>query len=172
MGICDNILENKLKFIKLFVYDFDGVMTDNKVFLDQNGNEMVQVHRGDGYAVARIKEMGIKQLILSTESNPVVSKRAEKLCIPCLQDAVDKRSNLISYCQNENIDIKHVVYIGNDLNDLNVMQEVGVPVCPADADFKIKEISNLVLKSKGGNGVIRELYSIIIRSSDISRVIK
>ena len=78
--IKSQILNNK---IKLIVYDFDGVMTNNKVHMDQNGNEMVQVNRADGLGVAEIKKLGIQQIIISTEKNPVVSVRANKLDIPC-----------------------------------------------------------------------------------------
>ena len=71
--------------IKLLVYDFDGVMTDNKVYIDQHGNEMVQVSRADGLGVSEIQKLGIQQLILSTEMNPVVGARAKKLALYCLQ---------------------------------------------------------------------------------------
>ena len=78
--------------IKLIVYDFDGVMTDNKVYLDQSGNETVRVNRADGLGVSEIKKKGIEQIIISTETNPVVSKRADKLGISCLQGIENKKS--------------------------------------------------------------------------------
>jgi YrbI family 3-deoxy-D-manno-octulosonate 8-phosphate phosphatase len=84
--------------IKIIYYDFDGVMTDNKVYADQNGNEMVQVNRADGLGIAEIKKLGIKQIIISTEKNPVVSARANKLGIPCLQGIENKKDALINYC--------------------------------------------------------------------------
>ena len=155
---------NKLRInnIDLIIYDFDGVMTDNKVYVDQNGKEMVQVNRADGLAVSEIKKFGIKQVIISTEKNPVVSARANKLNIPCLQGISIKKDALMEYCRKDNIDLKDVAYIGNDINDKDVMGVAGVTVCPVDAHESIKTISDHVLKTKGGNGVIRELLDLII----------
>jgi YrbI family 3-deoxy-D-manno-octulosonate 8-phosphate phosphatase len=152
------ILKNK---IKLVVYDFDGVMTDNKVYTDQNGNEMVQVNRADGLGVAEIKKMEIEQIIMSTETNPVVSARAIKLDIPCLQGLDNKKDALLDYSKKNDIDLKNVAYVGNDINDKNVMENTGMTFCPADAHETIKEISDHVFKRNGGDGVIRELLDLI-----------
>ena len=149
--------------IKLFVYDFDGVMTNNKVIVDQRGNESVIVNRGDGLAVSIIKRMNIPQLILSTEANPVVLKRANKLNIICINGVEDKKEKLKEYCIQNDINFKDVLYIGNDINDLDIMKMIGHPYCPADAHESIKVISDYVFKSKGGNGVIRELLDLIIK---------
>jgi len=151
-----------MKNIKIIVYDFDGIMTDNKVFIDQNGNEMVQVNRADGLGVAEIKKLGIKQIIISTEKNPVVSARALKLGIPCLQGIENKSLALIDYCKNNNIDLENVAYVGNDINDKNVMEIVGIKFCPSDANESILNISDHILNAKGGGGVIRELLDLII----------
>ena len=83
--------------IKIIYYDFDGVMTDNKVYADQNGNEMVQVSRADGLGVSEIIKLGIQQIIMSTEVNPVVTQRAIKLKIPCLQGLENKKDALVDY---------------------------------------------------------------------------
>ena len=147
--------------IKLIIYDFDGVMTDNKVYVDQYGNEMVQVNRADGLAVAEIKKLGIEQIIISTEKNPVVSARANKLGIPCLQDIDNKTKALQEYCQENDFDYKSVAYVGNDINDEEAMAIVGTAFCPADAHDNIKAISDHILKTKGGQGVIRELLTLM-----------
>ena len=152
------ILNNK---IKLVVYDFDGVMTDNKVYIDQNGNEMVQVNRADGLGVAEIRKMDIEQIIMSTETNPVVSARAIKLDIPCFQGLDNKKDALLDYSKKNDIDLKNVAYVGNDINDKDAMAIAGFSFCPADAHETIKEISNQVLKRNGGDGVIRELLDLI-----------
>ena len=149
------------KKIKLIVYDFDGVMTDNKVYIDQNGNEMVQVNRADGLGIAEIKKLGIKQIIVSTEKNSVVSVRALKLNIPCLQGIVNKKDTLIDYCLENDIDIKQVAYVGNDINDKEAMEIAGASFCPIDAHESIKAISEHVFQTKGGNGVVRELFDIL-----------
>ena len=148
--------------IKLVVYDFDGVMTDNKVYIDQNGNETVQVNRADGLGVAEIKKMEIEQIIMSTETNPVVSARAIKLDIPCLQGLDNKKDALLDYSKKNDIDLKNVAYVGNDINDKDAMAIAGFSFCPADAHETIKEISDHVLKRNGGDGVIREIFDIII----------
>ena len=156
------ILNNK---IKLVVYDFDGVMTNNKVYIDQNGNEIVQVNRADGLAVAEIKKMDIEQIIMSTETNLVVSARAIKLKIPCLQGLDNKKDALMDYSKKNDIDLKKVAYVGNDLNDKDAMAIAGFSFCPADAHETIKEISDHIIKKNGGDGVIRELLN-IIKSDD------
>ena len=154
-------MKNYLKNIKLIVYDFDGVMTNNKVYIDQNGYEMVQVNRADGLGVAEIKKMGIEQIIISTEKNPVVSVRANKLDIPFLQGVANKKYALTDYCQKNDIQNLQVAYVGNDINDKDAMAIAGFSFCPADAHETIKEISNQVLKRNGGDGVIRELLDLI-----------
>ena len=93
-----------LSNIKLIVYDFDGVMTDNKVYVDQKGNETVRINRADGLGVAEIKKLGIAQLIISTEKNPVVSVRASKIGIPCLQGINNKKDALLDYCRKNDFD--------------------------------------------------------------------
>ena len=149
------------KRIKLIVYDFDGVMTDNKVYIDQNGNEMVQVSRADGLGVSEIIKLGIQQIIMSTEVNPVVTQRAIKLKIPCLQGLDNKKDTLLGYSKKNDIDLKNVAYVGNDINDKDAMAIVGFTFCPADAHETIKEISDHVFKRNGGDGVIRELLDLI-----------
>jgi 3-deoxy-D-manno-octulosonate 8-phosphate phosphatase (KDO 8-P phosphatase) len=145
----------------LLVYDFDGVLTDNTVYVDQNGIETVRVNRADGLAISILKNEGFTQLILSTEKNPVVSKRAEKLEIPVIQGSESKLICLKNYCNTHNINLKTVLYIGNDINDYEVMTQVGYKVCPADAHISIIEISDMILSSKGGYGVIREFYDVL-----------
>lgn len=148
--------------VKLIVYDFDGVMTNNRVTVDELGRESVVVNRADGLAVSIIKKMGIGQLILSTETNPVVKKRAEKLKLECLNGQDDKKQALADYLQQTNIRPSEVVYIGNDLNDFEVMEYVGYPVAPEDASLEIKKIAKMVTSAKGGEGVVREFLDILV----------
>jgi len=148
--------------INLIVYDFDGVMTDNKVYVNQDGNEMVQVNRADGLGVAEIKKLGIEQIIISTEKNPVVTARTNKLGIYCLQGIDNKKEALIDYCKKNDFELQYTVYVGNDINDKEVMKIAGITYCPADAHGSIKKISKYILKAKGGDGVARELLDLII----------
>ena len=103
-------------------------------------------------------------MILSTETNPVVSARAEKLDLFCLQGISNKAQALIDYCRNHHLGLDDVAYVGNDINDLEVMKLVGTTICPADAHLSIKEISKFILTSKGGNGVSREILDLLTQS--------
>ncbi len=147
--------------LKLIVYDFDGVMTDNKAYLTQSGEEMVRISRADGLGVDKIKKLGIKQLILSSEENSIVSVRASKLKIPCLQGIEDKKTALMKYCRENNHALEFVGYVGNDINDIDVMGIVKITFCPADSSGEIKQICDFILKTNGGDGVIREIFNLI-----------
>lgn len=156
--------ENMVSKIKLIVYDFDGVMTDNRVMVFQDGTEAVFCNRSDGLGVNNIRRMGIYQLILSTEKNKVVKVRADKLKIECIQGCDDKKHKLVEFCKDNQYAFEEVLYIGNDVNDLEVMKIVGVPVAPRDSHAVILEIARFVTKSKGGEGVVQELSEYIQKS--------
>lgn len=147
--------------IKVIVYDFDGVMTNNKVIIDQYGRESVIVNRSDGLAISRIKEMNIIQMIISTETNPIVVKRAEKLNIPCIHSSKNKLKELIKFLDENNISPQNVAFIGNDINDLEVMKYVEYPISPMDAHPSIKSISKYITKANGGEGVVREVFDLL-----------
>jgi YrbI family 3-deoxy-D-manno-octulosonate 8-phosphate phosphatase len=154
--------------IDLIVYDFDGVMTDNRVIVFQDGTEAVIVNRADGLGVERLRALGIPQLILSTETNSVVGARAAKLGLEVIASCKDKKIALKNYCDQNDYDLQKVVYVGNDLNDLEVMKIVGFSIAPVDAHPDIKSLAKLVTKTKGGEGVIRELSDIIIQKKDMT----
>lgn len=151
----------KLEEIRLIVYDFDGVMTDNKVILHEDGFESVIVNRSDGLAVEMIKKLGIRQLILSKENNRVVVSRANKLNIPVLHGIDNKKDILSQYCIENSIALENVVYIGNDINDVEVMQVIGYPICPKDAYPEVRAVAKFVIHVNGGDGVVRELLKYI-----------
>ena len=152
------------KDIDLIVYDFDGVMTDNRVIIFQDGTEAVIVNRADGLGVNHFRSLDIPQLILSTETNPVVKARAAKLHLEVIASCKDKKIALENYCAQKGYDLNRVMYIGNDLNDLEVMRIVGFPIAPADAHPKIKKIAKLVTEAKGGEGIVKELSDYLIIS--------
>ncbi|TET00922.1 MAG: haloacid dehalogenase [Promethearchaeota archaeon] len=144
--------------ISLIVYDFDGVMTNNKVLVMQNGQEAIFCNRDDGWAVRKIKDMGITQLILSSEENSVVVSRALKLSIQCISGCSNKEKRLRQFCRDENILLAETIFVGNGLNDLDVMKIVGMPVAPANANPEVLKIAKFITKAKGGEGIILELY--------------
>jgi YrbI family 3-deoxy-D-manno-octulosonate 8-phosphate phosphatase len=156
-------IEQKAKVddIDLIVYDFDGVMTNNKAIVDDTGKESVMVNRGDGLAIAEIKKMNISQIILSTEKSVVVQKRAEKIKIPFIQGVNNKKVTLTNYLERHNIELNKVAYIGNDINDLDVMKIVGIPISPADGAPEVKRVAKIITQKNGGDGVIREIYDML-----------
>jgi len=157
----ENMVKIKLNIYQLIVYDFDGVMTDNKAIVDQYGNESVIVNRSDGLAISKLREIGIQQVIMSTEENEVVQRRAGKLKIHCLNGIKNKLLILKKYLIENNIPNDKVIYFGNDINDLEAMRYIGLPIAPADAHKQIKEISKIVTEKRGGDGVIREFLDMI-----------
>lgn len=160
----DSRLSVRVKDIDLIVYDFDGVMTDNRVIVFQDGTEAVIVNRADGLGVDRFRSLGIPQLVLSTETNPVIKARAAKLHLEVIASCKDKKIALENYCTQKGYDLSRVMYVGNDLNDLEVMRIAGFPVAPADAHSEIKKVAKLITKAKGGEGVIKELSDYLIIS--------
>jgi N-acylneuraminate cytidylyltransferase len=146
---------------KLVVFDFDGVFTDNRVLVDQDGKEAVFCDRGDGMAIEWLRNAGIRGLILSKERNPVVEARAKKVGLPVAQAVDGKAAYLRGWCTNEAIDLANVVYLGNDLNDLECFDIVGCSVAVSDAAPQVLEAADLVLSRPGGRGAIRELIESI-----------
>lgn len=142
--------------IDLIVFDFDGVMTDNRVFVASDGTEMVACNRSDGLGIDRLRARGQRMIIVSTERNSVVAARGEKLQIPVYQDTRNKRLFLLNFLEREGIDPAHVAFVGNDVNDLECMKIIGLPVAVADAYPEILDVARLVLERKGGHGAVRE----------------
>jgi 3-deoxy-D-manno-octulosonate 8-phosphate phosphatase (KDO 8-P phosphatase) len=146
-----------MKFPLLIVFDFDGVLTDNRVIVSEDGTESVICNRADGLAFDMFRKANIPCIILSTETSKVVAARAEKLKIPVVQKSKDKVKSLKAICLERSISLSDVWYVGNDLNDLEVMKIVGTTFCPSDSHPLIKEISQHELSKKGGLGVAREI---------------
>jgi Sialic acid synthase len=139
------------------VTDFDGVHTDDRAFVDQDGREVVAVSRSDGMGVALLKRAGVRVLVLSTEQNPVVAARARKLGVPVLQGLSAKQTALRDWMSIEGLDPARVAYVGNDVNDLGCMAMVGWPVAVPDAHPKVRAAARVVLTRPGGAGAVREL---------------
>lgn len=148
--------------IGALVLDFDGVFTDNKVIVFQDGREAVVCDRSDGWGIGRLKKSGLPMLVLSTEPNPVVTARAAKLDLPCMQGIQDKWSALETWLAERSIDPASVVYVGNDDNDLPCMTRVGCAVATADAYPKVMAVADIVLEHRGGDGAIREICELIL----------
>jgi 3-deoxy-D-manno-octulosonate 8-phosphate phosphatase (KDO 8-P phosphatase) len=160
MSLANNTI--LFKNIDALVFDFDGVLTNNLVHLNSNGVESVSCSRADGLAFDVLRKLEKPTYILSTEKNQVVTARAKKLKIPVLQGVNNKVDSLKKMADKEGFNLHNILYVGNDLNDYQVMQLCGYTACPSDSHVRIKEISDVVLKTCGGEGVIRELLENVL----------
>jgi YrbI family 3-deoxy-D-manno-octulosonate 8-phosphate phosphatase len=148
--------------IDLLVFDFDGVLTNNLVWVSEHGEESVSCNRSDGLAFDKLKRHGLKILIMSTETNPVVEARAKKLQIPVLHSVADKGLQMESHLLEHGLNPQRVAYIGNDVNDIAAMSRVGWPMAVADAADGAKSAARIVLDRRGGEGVVVEIADMLI----------
>jgi len=151
----------KLELPKIIFTDFDGCLTDDRVWLNQDGEEFVAANRKDGLAIKRLKALGLRVVITSTETNKVVTARAAKLGIEALQGLSDKVDAIENYISKNNLTWKDYWYIGNDVNDLGAIRKAKFSNCPSDAVKAVKKEVDLKLKTKGGYGVLSELVTLI-----------
>ena len=153
------------KKIELIVCDFDGVITDNKVWTDQSGTEMVAAYRSDSLRIRELREIGIDVMILSSEPNPVVMARAKKMGVEAVHGVgiLEKGIALRAVLEQRNIKAENIIYIGNDLNDLPCFEIAGWSVAVADAFPEVIRASDHVLTRAGGQGAVRELCDLILK---------
>lgn len=144
------------KNVRLIVLDFDGVMTDDLVTVDENGTESVRCSRSDGLGIRLVKEAGIAVVVISSETNRVVAARCKKLGIDFVQGTLQKTEKLREYCQEKKIDSADAVYVGNDVNDISCFPVVGCALVPSDAHEKALAAADIVLTRTGGHGAVRE----------------
>ena len=151
--------------ITYLIMDFDGVLTDDKVQVDQDGRESVRCSRSDGFGIMMLKQnSSIQPMILSRESNPVVTARARKLEIEVFQSVLNKDQAIQALITERHLNPSELIYIGNDLNDLVVLPLVGYFVCPSDAHPQVLRQADLVLNHSGGKGAVRELIAKILEN--------
>ena len=146
------------------VTDFDGVHTDDTATVDSDGLESVRVSREDGMGVALLRRAGIPMLILSTEQNPVVARRAEKLRVPVLHGIDDKATALRAWAEDNGIPLSDIAYVGNDVNDLGPLGIVGWPIAVANAHPQVLAVARVVLTRRGGEGAVREVAERMLRN--------
>ena len=152
---------HKIPKPKTLFTDFDGCLTDDRVWLNQDGEEFVAANRKYGLAVKRLKNLGIQVVITSTETNKVVLARGNKMGVEVLQGLVDKAESIEQYLNQKNLYWKDVWYIGNDVNDLGAIRKAKFSICPSDAVKAVKKEVDLKLKTKGGYGVLSELATLL-----------
>lgn len=157
-----------LSSVELIVFDFDGVFTDNTVYVNQDGQESVRCWRSDGLGLSRLSSLGVKLFIVSTETNPVVSIRAKKLNIPCIQGVEDKAKIIQEICMKHDVSLKKSVFVGNDINDIAAFKIVGVPISVADAYPEVNPHVVYQTIKPGGYGAVREICDLIYNAKVIS----
>jgi N-acylneuraminate cytidylyltransferase len=155
--------------IEMIVLDFDGVLTDNRVWTDAEGRETVAANRSDGWGIARLKDAGFQILVLSTERNPVVAARCEKLGIEAVQGVDQKDVVLEKLLREKKVDPKKAIYLGNDVNDLPCFPLVACALVVADAHPQARARADLILRRAGGYGAVRELSDLLLQEKRSSQ---
>jgi len=157
-------LKDILRRIRLVAFDFDGVFTDNMVYVFENGTEAVRCTRADGIGLQKLRQIGIDSVIISTEANPVVSARARKLKIDCVQNCKDKRGVLEDRIARTGISLNQVAFVGNDINDLPCLACAGLPIVVKDAHPDVIPVARYQTKNPGGHGAVREVCDLIVET--------
>jgi len=168
-ALCPLFRENeddrsRLKTIRTIVTDFDGVHTDDKVSVDENGKETVVCHRRDGMGIELLQQAGYRTLILSKEKNPVVAQRAKKLKMEIIQGVDNKVDVLGKWLKDNELEWFQIAYVGNDINDLECLRQAGIGFVPADADNRAKLTADILLGARGGEGALREVADLFLKA--------
>jgi 3-deoxy-D-manno-octulosonate 8-phosphate phosphatase (KDO 8-P phosphatase) len=149
-------LDAVVRNIRLVVFDFDGVFTDNTVMVFDDGREAVSCWRGDGFGLRALQQFA-DVFVLSTERNPVVGVRCKKLSMPFTQGCEDKRTALLAMAEERGVGLDQIAYVGNDINDLECLQMVGLPIVVSDAHPSVIGAAKWRTKLPGGRGAVREV---------------
>lgn len=148
--------------IEAVIMDFDGVFTDNRVIVFEDGREAVICNRSDSLVMSKLSPLNIRLVVVSSERNSVVKSRCDKLGIHCISGVEDKLSTVKGWLLDNKINCENVVYIGNDVNDLECIRFVGCGIAVNDAYPEVKRCAKIVLESPGGMGAVRELIDLIL----------
>ncbi len=150
--------------VRVVAFDFDGVFTDNTVIVSQEGVESVRCWRGDGIGLSRLRGAGVEAVIVSTEVNPVVQVRAQKLKTRCLQGIEDKAASIVAFCKEHGVDPQQAAFVGNDVNDIPAFKAVGLPIAVGDASPEIFPHVLYRTVAAGGFGAVREVCDLIFHA--------
>lgn len=158
----DSTITNKIKKLRLIATDFDGVWTDGMVYVGDQGQEMVRCSRKDTLRIKEIQSLGIEIVVISKEENLVVSARCQKMGVACFQGVDDKITLLKKLLEDRNLKSEDTAYIGDDINDLECLKHVGLPMTVSDSDQSCKEIALYTTTQKGGDHAMREIFDLIL----------
>ncbi|MEP2372530.1 MAG: HAD hydrolase family protein [Ilumatobacter sp.] len=142
--------------------DFDGVHTDNTAIVTQDGDEAARVNRSDGMGVSIARRAGLPMLILSTEVNPIVRHRAAKLGVECIAGCDDKLPALKEWAERNGLGADRIAFVGNDVNDRECLEWVGVPIIVSDAHESLLDTGAIVTSARGGSGAVREIIDMLM----------
>ncbi|MCB0490499.1 MAG: HAD-IIIA family hydrolase [Cyclobacteriaceae bacterium] len=160
--------------IKAIFFDVDGVLTDGKIIYDDTGRELKHFNVKDGQIISHLKKSGIVVGAISGRDSAAVAKRCNELQMDfCHQGILNKAEVFQKLIDYHKLKKKEVVYIGDDINDLGVMQLAGISACPIDAPVYVREVVDVVTKTKGGEGVLREIADLVLAAKGtLSKILK
>jgi 3-deoxy-D-manno-octulosonate 8-phosphate phosphatase (KDO 8-P phosphatase) len=159
----DGDLRERVRRVRLVIFDFDGVFTDNLVYVFEDGSEAVRCSRADGIGLRKLERLGIEPLVLSTETNPVVAARCRKLEVRCIQACVDKGAALEGILKERGLAASEAAFVGNDVNDLPCLSRVGLPIVVEDAHPDAAACARYRTRAPGGRGAVREVCDLFER---------
>ena len=144
--------------IKIFLSDCDGVLTDGGMYYFENGNEAKKFNTRDGMGFKILRENNIKIGIITGENTNIVRARAKKLKMDILFMGINNKEKVLDeICNTYKVSYEEIAYVGDDINDIEILKKVNMSFCPSDAHRKVKKETKYVMESKGGQGVIREI---------------
>lgn len=155
---------DQLRAIRFVAFDFDGVFTDDAVYVSQDGSELVRCWRGDGLGLRKLDSLGIGSAILSTEANPIVGVRARKMRIRCLQGLENKFDSLASLARDAGLELRECAFVGNDINDKACFEAVGLPIGVRHAHEDVLGSIRYRTHTAGGHGAVREVCDAFARA--------
>ena len=162
-------LKQKAKKIKLAAFDIDGVMTDGSLIYLPDGSQAKAFNAKDGLGLTMLNKAGIKTAIITAKESGAVSQRAKTLGITKLfMNQKNKMSALDEICREFSLGYDEILYMGDDLPDIEVLKSVGLSVCPQDAVDEVKEICNIITQKSGGKGAVREICDFLLKVNNIS----
>ena len=151
--------------IKLFVSDVDGVLTDGGMYYTESGDEFKRFNTLDGMGFELLRNSNIKTAIITSESTRIVENRAKKMKVDYLKQGcfgIGKLDAVKEICRIENIELKQVAYIGDDINCIELLTSVGYKSCPSNANYRVKNVPGIrILEGSGGSGVVREWIDLL-----------
>ncbi|MDF0533038.1 3-deoxy-manno-octulosonate-8-phosphatase KdsC [Shewanella yunxiaonensis] len=155
------------KQIRLLICDVDGVFSDGRIYLGNHGEELKAFHTRDGYGVKALLNAGIQVAVITGRKSQIVEDRMTALGIPHIFQGVDNKLEPFNWLlQHYQLPPQQVAYIGDDMVDLPVMQQVGLSVCVADGHPRVRQLVHLVTYLNGGYGALRELADLLLMSQD------